>query len=372
MDQANTESYLRKPRVLVAPLNWGLGHATRCIPIIKELVQQNIEVLVAGEGAQQALLQNEFPDLGFIPLPGYKIRYAGSGWGLIWQIVSGIPAILRSIRMENRWLQNAVKEYSLDGVIADNRYGLYHDQIPCIFLTHQLTIKSPFGKSSEKILQGWNYRWINHFAEVWVPDTESSDNLAGDLSHPQKKPGIRVRYINPLTRFEKKPIAETEGALLVILSGPEPQRRIIEDKIINELKNHHGPVTMVRGLPAGSSIIPSFGENIFYNHLPADELNCAVQSAEFVISRSGYSTIMDLVKLKKKTILIPTPGQTEQEYLASHLLKNRIAFCISQKEFSFHDALTSARQFDYRFPDIQENDHLKNAVREFVLSIQSH
>jgi uncharacterized protein (TIGR00661 family) len=370
MNQAVKENYLRKPRILIAPLNWGLGHATRCIPIIRELLRQNVQVLVAGDGQSHALLQNEFPDLVFLPLRGYKIRYGSSGWGLTWEIISGIPNILRSIRTENKWLKNAVKEYSLDGVIADNRYGLYHDQIPSIFLTHQLMIKSPFGRSSEKILQRWNYRWLNHFKECWIPDTESNDNLAGDLSHPEKMPNTRVRYINPLTRFEKKPVAETKDNLIVILSGPEPQRRILEDKIINELKNYHGQVTIVRGLPTSSSIIPSFGQIIFYNHLPADELNKAVQSAEFVISRSGYSTIMDMVELKKKTILIPTPGQTEQEYLASHLLKNRIAFCVTQKKFSFDNALTHAREFDYRFPDIQDNDFLQNAVREFVLSIQ--
>ena len=371
MNQAVKENYLRKTRVLVAPLNWGLGHATRCIPIIRELLRQNMEVLVAGDGPSQALLQNEFPDIVFIPLPGYEIRYSSSALGLVWQIISGIPNILRSIRSENKWLQNAVKKYSLDGVISDNRYGLYNDQIPCIFVTHQLTIKSPFGRLSEKILQRWNYRWLNQFTECWIPDSESNDNLAGDLSHPEKMPGTRVRYINPLTRFEKKPIAETKDNLIVILSGPEPQRGILEDKIIRELKNHYQPVTIVRGLPTGSSIIPSFGQIIFYNHLPADELNSAVQSAEFVISRSGYSTIMDMAKLKKKTILIPTPGQTEQEYLANHLFKNGIAFCTTQKKFSFQDSLSRAREFDYRFPDIQENDFLHNAVREFVLSIQS-
>ena len=136
------------PRILVAPLDWGLGHATRCIPVIYELISQGAEVWIAGEGAPVVLLKNEFPNLHFLPLRGYRIRYANSRIGLLWTIIRQVPSILKSIKKENTWLRKVVEDYRFDAVISDNRYGLYHPSVPSVFITHQLQIKSPFGKFS--------------------------------------------------------------------------------------------------------------------------------------------------------------------------------------------------------------------------------
>ncbi|MGZ5222172.1 MAG: glycosyltransferase, partial [Chitinophagaceae bacterium] len=148
-------------RILVAPLDWGLGHATRCIPVIYELLTRNVEVWLAGEGPQEILLKKEFPDLPFLYLRGYRVKYGKSGMGLISAIFRQVPQILSSIRQENNWLKDVANKYQFDAVISDNRYGLFHPEIPCVFITHQLSIKSPFGKWSEKILQKRNYRFIN-------------------------------------------------------------------------------------------------------------------------------------------------------------------------------------------------------------------
>jgi Glycosyltransferase family 28 C-terminal domain len=339
-------------KLLVAPLDWGLGHATRCVPIINYLLNNGCEVWLAGEGAQEKLLREEFPGLAFLPLKGYRIKYGKNN--LVGKLMLQVPSILKTIKEENIWLKNQVAIHGFDAVIADNRYGLYHEKMFSVLITHQLRIKSPFGKWTEDLLQKLNYRFINRFSECWVPDEQGENNLAGELSHPQKMPGTSVKYIGPLSRFVRKPAApmsEKKDHLLIILSGPEPQRTIFENKIVDEIVNYASTATIVRGLPNEKNIIPSTNSIRFYNHLSASALNDEALKAEYIISRSGYSTVMDIAALQKKSILIPTPGQTEQEYIGDYLLKKRFAFCCSQQKFSLLQVLEDAKRFNYLIND---------------------
>jgi uncharacterized protein (TIGR00661 family) len=358
----------RKPRILVAPLDWGLGHATRCIPVIEELLQQGADVWLAGEGAQEHLLRAEFPDIPFLTLQGYRVKYAASRSGVIRKIIAQSPKILNAIRKEHKWLKKTVKENNIDAVISDNRYGLYHTDIPCVIISHQLNIKSPWGKWSERLLQKRNYRYINRFTECWVPDLPDGNNLAADLSHPAILPGTAVRYIGWLSRFKQNQQQEKNGHLLIIFSGPEPQRSIFENIIIRDIAHYEGSATIVRGLPGSHSLLPSTNAIKIYNHLPAKQLNEEMGMAEFIISRSGYSTIMDIAVLQKKSILVPTPGQTEQEYLAASLMNNDFALAGSQQFFSLPVELQKARLFPYRLPEITPCTNLKTAV-ENLLSV---
>ena len=370
MDQPLQEKIAGKPRILVAPLDWGLGHATRCIPIIKELLNQDCEVWLAGEGTQEALLKTEFPQLPFLRLPGYRVHYAKSAMGLLQNMFYQTPKILRAIKNENNWLKEKMKEYEFDSIISDNRYGLYYKDVPCIFITHQLSIKSPLGKWSERILQKRNYRYINRFTECWIPDEEGKNNLAGELSHPGAIPKTSLRYLGSLSRFSSHSQNETKGHLLIILSGPEPQRSIFENIIVKEIAHYNGTATIVRGLPNSISLIPSTNSILFYNHLSVELLNQEMEKAEFVIARCGYSTVMDLVKLQKKNILIPTPGQTEQKYLSKYLSGKKIAFCADQKKFSLESSLIKAKNFSYEFPLISHNDKFKVAIENFLRSLK--
>ncbi|MBN8673889.1 MAG: glycosyl transferase family 28 [Chitinophagales bacterium] len=357
-------------RILVAPLDWGLGHATRCIPIIRELLALDCGVWLAGEAAQEVLLREEFPGLPFLQLEGYRARYAASAAGLLWQMLLQAPRFLQIIKNEHAWLKKMVAEYHFDAVISDNRFGLYHKKIPTVFITHQLAIKSPLGKWSERLIQKRNYSYINRFAECWIPD-EEKNGLAGILSHPGTMPGIPAKYIGSLSRFnyyveENK---ENNKHLLFILSGPEPQRSLLEDKIVHEIAHYNGTATIVRGLPSEKSLLPSTNMIRFYNHLPAEELEKEINKAAYVISRSGYSTIMDMAALQKKTILIPTPGQTEQEYLAEYLTEKKMALCISQKNFSLLPAIAKATSFSYQPFPVNTSDALKKTISSFIQSL---
>ncbi len=369
-DQQSVAEKQGKLRILVAPLDWGLGHATRCIPIIRELLNLHIDVWLAGEGAQEQLLKAEFPDLPFLPLQGYRVLYSRRNWGFVWKIILQSLKLYKAIREENKWLKHAVEQYNFDAVISDNRYGLYHSSVPCVFITHQLAIKSGAGNWTAKILQQKNYKYINRFSECWVPDTNTENNLAGDLSHPDKKPDIPIYYIGILSRFKKRETPIEKNHLLVILTGPEPQRSALEEKIIKQISHYQGTAAVVRGLPGNFSLIPSSNMLHFFNHLTANELNEEMSKAEFVISRSGYSTLMDLLTLQKKSILIPTPGQTEQEYLADYLSSKKLAFTVDQKNFLFDDAIQKAQMFTYHLPVLPESNQLHETISQFIATLR--
>ncbi len=194
-----------------------------------------------------------------------------------------------------------------------------------------------------------------------MPDFDGEPNLAGVLSHPKKFPATPVRYIGWLSRFEKRE-GKDEKHLLIMLSGPEPQRTILEEKIITQLENYLQPVFIVRGLPGNSTTLQVKTNVKYRNHLPSKQLEEAILHASFVIARSGYSTVMDLLKLQKKTILIPTPGQTEQEYLARHLSKQQLSFCADQQTFDLEKSLKAASVFTYLFFNKDASAILKTAL----------
>jgi len=222
----------KKLKVLVAPLDWGLGHVTRCIPIIKELINQKCIVVAAVSGIQKTILLREIPDLDFVELPGYGIKYGKNRAMTVFQLICSIPKILIRVNREKAWLRAWVGRERPDLIISDNRYGLYSPGIVSIFMTHQLLIRTPFGPVADRILQRMNYAFIRRFSLCWVPDAEGADGLAGELSHPVRLPDIPVRYIGWLSRFggEGSGIGGAGFDLLVLLSGPEPQRGLLEKK----------------------------------------------------------------------------------------------------------------------------------------------
>lgn len=353
-DKINTETPT-KLQILIAPLDWGLGHATRCIPIIKMLIACEQVVVLAAEGKQADLLRQEFPNLELLPLSGYRLSYSKfrnlTGWKIFFQI----PKILISIKQERRWLDTLLQKKQIDLVISDCRFGLHNKKVRTIFITHQLTIKSPMAKWTEKILRKMNYNFINKFNECWVPDFQGKQNLAGELSHPPSLPETPVKYIGGLSRFNTS-VHHTENKqydVLVILSGPEPQRSIWEKKILNDLQQYSGRAALVRGLPGQQANINVPNTDI-YNHLTAEQLNSIVLRSQLVISRPGYTTVMDLVKLRKKSVMVPTPGQSEQEYLGEYLMQQQLCVCMHQRAFTIRDALKKASLFSYK--DMNEFD----------------
>lgn len=351
-------------KVLVSPLDWGLGHATRCIPVIKELRNLGCKVVLACSGNTSKLLAKEFPGIEIKELDGYHIQYSANA-SLFGSMLLQLPGIFQSIQKEHRWLNNLLAQEQFDLVISDNRPGLWNNKTKCIYITHQLLIHSGKGKWPNRLLQRLHSRYMKRFSAVWVPDLEGDKNLAGELSHPSN-PLIKPTYIGLISRLEPTASAKEDTDLLVLLSGPEPQRTVLEKKLCAELENYEGKVKLVRGLPQENEPLAGLAANIHsYNHLPAEELQKEMAVAKIIICRSGYTTLMDLIKLNKKAILIPTPGQPEQEYLAEYLQKKNCLPYINQKKFTLAKALHLANEFNYR-NDFVQNDF--NAYKKILES----
>ena len=326
-----------KKRILVAPLNWGIGHATRCIPIIEQLITHDYEVIIAADGRPMHLLNSEFPHLEMIRFSGYNIRYSTYLPMNITMILQ-LPKFFLGVKKENNTLNEIIKDYKIDGIISDNRYGLYSNKIPCVFITHQLEIKTPYFTN---YIRQFNYKYINKYNACWVMD-DKENNLAGNLSMPNQLPKNAI-YIGRQSRF-KKEVKDKKYDFLAIVSGPEPQRTILEKGLIKALKTRQEKSLIVLGKPELNET-KEIGNLTIISHLNAKDLNHAILQSDLIICRSGYSTIMDLEKLGKKAFLIPTPGQTEQEYLAKKLHQKNICYSQSQNKFDFEKAIIESKKY---------------------------
>lgn len=316
-------------KILVAPLNWGLGHASRCIPIIYALKDCNFIPVIASDGASLQLLKKEFPNDIFETLPDYNIQYSERGEDFRFKIFKQLPKLFFAIRKEKKILEKILEKHAISGIISDNRPGIFSSKMPSVYMTHQVNVLS--GNTSW-ISSKFHQYFIKKYLECWVPDVSEGVNLSGKLSH-ENSDLKNIKFIGPLTRFKKRNLAKKHD-LLVVLSGPEPQRTLLEEKLRIELAEFKGSVVLVKGLVEKEQKITTQNNFTFYNYMEADELEIAIQESNYIICRSGYSSIMDLTFLRAKAFLIPTPGQFEQEYLAKKLKKEGSVPSCSQDKFT--------------------------------------
>lgn len=301
--------------IFISPLDWGFGHSTRCVPIISNLLKTN-KVIIGVTDVNKQFFDLYFPDIQKINVPSYGIKY--SKLLPVWlKILFQFSKIKSVIRQEQKLLEKIVIENSIDVVISDNRFGLFNKQTENIFITHQIKIVAPFflGYATK-----FNLNYIHNFSRVWVPDHKNqSERLSGNLSDSDAV-SIPVEYIGPqsaLSIFDLDIATIDRSDYLILLSGVEPQRTILENSLIDKFKFSNKKITLVRG---SDTEVKIENKNIsVINFAYGAELKKLILSAETIICRSGYSTLMDLNFLKKeKLILVPTPGQTEQKYLAQY------------------------------------------------------
>lgn len=320
--------------ILITPLNWGLGHATRCIPVIRELEKNGFIPIIASDGMALELLRKEFPHLLALELPSYNIRYPKNGANLRWKMIQNSPKMLWAIHKEKRMVSKWITQYDLRGLISDNRLGAFSKKIPSVFITHQLNVLSG---NTTWFTSKLHQNVIKKYNECWVPDIEETPNLSGKLGH-LKKPFDGIRYIGPLSRMEKRSV-DKKYDLLVILSGPEPQRSILENRLKSEILKFNDKVIFIKGILEPEQKTEIIDHVTYYNFMHSAELEQAFNESEMVLCRSGYTTIMDLAYLEKKAFFIPTPGQYEQEYLARKLKKEGLVPYGKQDDFRIRDLL---------------------------------
>jgi uncharacterized protein (TIGR00661 family) len=313
-------------KIIVAPLNWGLGHATRCVPIIRFLLVNNYTPILASDGISLKFLQKEFSDLESFELPSYNISYSKN---LKWSLLFQTPKILKAIRKEKQLIANFLsKRDDVIGIISDNRFGVRHHTVPSVYITHQLNVLSGFATFLSSAI---HQNYINKFDECWVPDTKEH-TFSGKLSRV-KKLSIPVKFIGVLSRFQKNELPK-KNDVLIILSGIESQRKQLEESLIEKFKNTSKKVVLVQGIIQDKPKRTTIKGIKVYNYLLSDVLEKEINQSEVIICRSGYSSIMDLAVLHKKAFFIPTKNQSEQEYLAKHLQSEKIAPFSIAKDFT--------------------------------------
>lgn len=299
-------------RILVAPLDWGLGHSTRCIPIIQDLLQRGAVPVMGADNGPLALLRSEFPALEHVRIPGATIRYSKSG-SQLWSMVRQFPEMVRSVRAENALFDRIRRDLHLDAVISDQRFGLRARDLPSVLITHQVF---PFTPIAQGALRKLNQRHIVRFDRCWIMDEPEAPGLAGELSHGRDLPA-NARYIGTVSRMHPSDVTEAARFRIVaVISGPEPHRTLLDGILTDQLQRIEGQHLLVRGLP-GKADHEQRGNVTCAPHWGSAELAAAMAAAEMVVSRSGYTTLMDLVALGRSALVIPTPGQAEQEYLGA-------------------------------------------------------
>jgi len=297
-------------KILYCILNWGLGHASRSIPIISNLIEEGRQVEIASDGLPLKLLQNAFPNLPCHSLPSYDIKYTYNS--IAANILSQSFKILRAIKTETKVIGKLVSDHHFTQIISDNRFGCYHPSCNNIFISHQLRLihPNPFIQASATRL---NLSLINKFDECWVPDSPDS-SLSGMMSS-NSRAQIPINFIGAQSRFSQ--IVDEEVLNFnscAILSGPEPQRSIFEKKIAEQVSMIEGKHVIITGIQRKQEVA---GNITYFGILNADEISQLIQKSKNIISRSGYSSLMDYQAMGRKAILVPTPGQTEQVYLGS-------------------------------------------------------
>jgi UDP:flavonoid glycosyltransferase YjiC (YdhE family) len=325
----------KNQEILFACMDWGLGHATRSVPLIRQLQENGNRVTLASAGRAKEFLEDYFPDLTVFSKPSYNINY--SAWIPMWLMMTQQSlTILKVIEEEKRWTEKVVAQNKFDAIFSDNCYGVLHQKIPSTLITHQLMLKTPgFLTMAESFLHKQILKWVSQFEECLIPDNESEPTFSGDLSHKYPLPS-NARFIGIQSRFQisSPTISFNEDIeACAIISGPEPQRTFLEERLKRLLGKREKLSIIIRGLP-GEIDHKRDGNLLLYNHVKDSELRGMIEKAQMIISRSGYSTIMDLVTLEKKALLIPTPGQTEQEYLSRHLIQHPLFKMVSQENFT--------------------------------------
>jgi len=347
-------------KILITPLDWGLGHATRCIPIIHELSKRGCTVLVAGSGDSLLLLKREFPHLTFFNLPAYAPVYSRKQ-NMILKIVIQIPKFIATIWKEHLQIERLAEQHNIDFIISDNRYGCWCSKTPSIFITHQLHILMPGRLKWIEPLVGRLNKWlIRKFSHCWIPDyIDEKFRLSGKLSANKEAMLGEVTYIGPLSRFRRADSLQYKYDLVFVLSGPEPQRSIFEEKVCLQLRASSLRYLVIRGVLT-NSVSTQENEIAF---LDTKDLQAIISQSLMVIARSGYSTIMDLAVLGKKGVLVPTPGQPEQEYLADRWKGLGVFYSASQHDFNLLEALEKSKSYTgLKIDGGQSNQLLSQAV----------
>ena len=352
-----------RKNILICPLEWGLGHAGRMVPVARELLTMGNNVFIGSGKNITEFFRKELPELSYIHFPGFRMKY--SAWLPQYAVIFfRTPLFVFSVIKEHFRLKRIIRNYDIDIVISDSRIGLWNRDIPTAVVTHMIRIPHPRGlQFLEKIALEIARRIIRKFDLCLIPDLPGEVNISGKLSHHLPLPA-NARYSGLLSRFEK-PDTTLVGTIkkyfcAVILSGPEPQKSILREKMEKILNASDKSSVILEGSPSGELRRSEEGKITYINHLPAKDFGKIILESENIVTRSGYTTLMELISLRRSALLIPTPGQPEQEYLAEYLANKGWFRKKSQKDLL---PGTDIMELNATYPEMmmRESEELLNA-----------
>jgi uncharacterized protein (TIGR00661 family) len=355
--------------ILICPLEWGLGHAGRMIPLARKLQERHNTVFIGAGKEHQSFFRNELPGLNYIDFQGFKPGYSRFLPQYI-ALLLKTPVLFYHIFEEHKRLKRIIHENKIDIVISDNRFGLWNRSIKTVYVTHQPVIPLPEKlKHLEWIGILFHRFFISKYSFCFIPDLPGDLNLSGRLTHNVKLPE-NARFIGILSRFTVRSYSQENKAgfphITVILSGPEPQRGILRQKLVEILKYRQPLTVILEGKPGSSAEVIRSENIISYNHLPPNEMQDMIAGSESIVTRSGYTSVMELISLNCNALLIPTPGQTEQEYLAKYLSGKGWFTMVSQDRLDAGTDLP-ARKAPWTMQLIDESlELLKKALNELL------
>lgn len=330
-----------KLNVLICPLYWGIGHATRMVPIAEMLREKGFRVFVAAPDELLAVFDKS--SVSAISMKSYSPAYPPN-LNLTLALILQSPFMIIQSLADRIRIRRIINDNNIDIILCDNRFGCFNRRVYSVYITHQVNIRSSFNHKWKSQLFSLVHRLvINRYDECWIPDLPGDENFSGRLSHPPVK-GIAARYTGILSRMTATgavplPGLDAVSFHLLILSGPEPMKSFFEKKIISLYAGRREILVIVGASSSGNSFDGNDrrGRNIQrFSYTSAPELKYLVEKSEKIICRPGYSTIMDLISLGRRALLVPTPGQSEQKYLAGHLALNYHFSAVPQAKLEFH------------------------------------
>ena len=351
-------------KILYGVLNWGLGHASRSIPIIQFLVSKGFEIIIASDGEALKLLKKEFPNLYFEKIEPYNVFYSKTKKYFDFTIFTQLNKFSKTIKKEHSQTQKLIEKHNISYIISDNRYGVYSKKIPSTIICHQINLQHKYS-FIQKQMNIIHSKMLDKFHEIWVLDFKENP-ICGNISNKyfsEKRIQKKIKYLGLVSRMIKQKL-KIEYKFCIVLSGPEPQRTLFENILINQTKTINDKIAFVRGTNIYKQKIKSSKNIEVFDLLESKSLNEIINKSETVICRAGYSSIMDILKLEKQAILVPTPGQTEQEYLADYLKNKKWFYTTSQEKFRLNKDVFKLK--DYKIPDILDKNNYKKLVLNFL------
>lgn len=335
----------KTPKILFTILNMGLGHVSRSLPLINDLRSRGIQLYIGSSGRSLLFLQDEVQNTGFIELPDYELTYSQKGVSLP-ILFSQIPSLLGKIHQEHNVIESVIERENINLVLSDHRYGCYSHQVPSIFISHQLRfITPPYLRLFEFVGTGFNKWFHQKYDKVVVPDIlkGSEGIISGKLSRQDHDK--KYFFTGIMSSLYKMENCQQDIDILISVSGPEPQRTIFEQIVRSQMEMMEGNIIVLLGKPESGVIEEPRGHLKIIHHASRKLMNDLLNRAKLVVTRPGYSTIMEIAELGKKALFIPTLGQTEQLYLAERLVKNGWFYSVSQNKLNLSKDIRIANKY---------------------------